>query len=373
LYSGTLYEEIKITICFDRRFHKQLLEIIINKEVNLGEEMYSRIIGIILICIVFVSILEAEINFTISERIEYNDNVFELSDKDIDKFDSGDSTFKFVDTSDDMIMHTSFSAKTFTKVKKQIINYSVKMNYSQYINNSEKSKISLLTMVGHKNKKFKTSLYYGYYPGNYSRKYKDNDGTQLYEKYEYDKIMLKFKSQYRIMKNDYSGIYFKYEEYTYNQYFTEYDGSGLTYGIDWKHSFSTFYLTSYYRFKIYECDRANENTDASYEDDNYGIEFLQKKVKLGRKWSIRPFFSFAVRNRFYKTENENDEYHCSRNDTNNLLNIGSYFHISETLTMKFRYEHEYRKSSSDIKDNISDTKEYLQDGISLEIEYNFSL
>jgi hypothetical protein len=56
----------------------------------------------------------------------------------------------------------------------------------------------------------------------------DKNGTEEYEKFQYEKDMYKLSFSYPISKHHTPKLYIKYENYCHNKYFVEYDGTALT-------------------------------------------------------------------------------------------------------------------------------------------------
>ncbi len=327
--------------------------------------------------------LFAEFTISADSDFEYTDNVFQLSSKDKGRFDRGESAFDFIETRDDFIMRPSVSFGYNYQGKGFTLEPSISGTYEHYYNNTDKSTYNMLVKMSSEirlSKDYRLTLAgsYGYYPENWLRDYLD-DETDAYQKFEYDKNMYKFEPYLKMWRKFFIMPYFKYEQYYYNEYFTEYDGDAMTTGLGLKYAFNTFYMKVYYHFRDYECDSNPEGAvdsddagDASYESNIYFVEFENKRVAISRHRYIRPFFSFRYEQRYYQTE-VYDKFHSGREDSKYTVKFGSDFYLFDNWEFKLSYTHIYRKAESDVYENLNDYKEYQEDRFTLGVKYNFDL
>jgi len=358
--------------------------------------MIFRKLFLVLSGVLWVICLNAgDLSFTLESSFSYDNNVYELSDEDLTDYDEGLQDFNYIDTSDDLTCTNSLRLRYGIEKKKHEFFFSFTPEYSYYTSNPDKSAFSFLASAGLISKINDVTLSYGYYPDNYLRKYTDNDGTDVLEKYDYEKSLYKLSGNLRFLKNSYFLYYSKYEQYYYNKFFTEYDGDAYTLGAGYKHSFNSFYLELMYYYKNMETDNhisdASDVTDwskmenfrdASYESNILSVSFLNKKVGLGKKVSIRPYLTYDIEMRYYNTDlpvsyyedvdthYDIDQIHSSRKDEIYDLTLGTEAILKDNFNITLDYKHTYRKVSSDNKD-LAEIKDYQRDRVTLGFKYDF--
>ncbi|MBI9031795.1 hypothetical protein JEZ13_07335 [bacterium] len=310
--------------------------------------------------------LFAEISINFSNKSTYSDNVFQLSDGDLDIHDSG-SGFDYIETSDDIINSTSLSIYSRNQVGKIRYDFYVRGTYDAYLKNSDKSKPSISTGFGINTRNFNSSIMYGYYPDSYVRKYRDKDGTQEYEKFEYDKNLYKVDAEYRFTRKAYLLGYLKFEQYYHNEYFTEYDGDAITPGLGLKYSFSELYLEGWYYYRNYETHEEitpdDEISDQSYESNIYTARLRMKKIRT-KKFDYRPVFDFSYEKRYYDGW---DKYHNGREDDTITINPWVKFYFTDYLNITLDYTSKIRNVSSSSQ-SVEDSKSYQENQMSISFE-----
>ncbi len=321
------------------------------------------IVGVLLLSL---TIALAEISMTFTNEVSYSDNVFQLSDDDLDQHDAGQD-FDYIETSDDLINKAKLSIYSRNQVGKVRYDFYVRGTYDQYLKNNDKSKPSISTGFGLNTRSFDTSIMYGYYPGNYVRKYKDKDGTQNYEKFEYDKNLYKLDAEYRFTRKAYLLAYLKFEQYHHNEYFTEYDGDAITPGIGLKYSFSELYLEGWYYYRVYETHDEilpdDEISDQSYESNIYSASIRMKKIK-GKNFDYRPVFDFEYEKRYYDGW---DKYHNGREDDTITINPWIKVYLTDYLNITLDYTSKIRNVSSESQ-SVEDSKTYQENEMSITFE-----
>jgi len=313
--------------------------------------------------------LSATIDFETGATFTYDDNVFNLSDSDLDHFDDG--SFDWAETSDDFVTGAWLRVQRQFQVGDVYLTPVVKGAYSLYTSNGDKSTGSMLAGVQTDWRKLSVNAYYGYYPHNYLRTY-DED-------YTYDKNMYKLDGSYRIFRKDWVQLYGKYEQYCHNKYYTKYDGDAITTGIGWRHSFQTFYLKAMYYYRTYNCDgetnldEGGEESSADYDADIFELNFNNKKVEIARNRYIRPYINFSFEHRCYQTNDYTDDTHAGREDKKYNVAFGSEFLLWKDIELTAEYNHVYRKVSSSVNSNLPNKKDYIANELSLGVRYSFSL
>ena len=350
--------------------------------------MFKKNYIIIFIVFSFVQIFSQSLE--IDYESFYSDNVFELSDKDLTKFENGLPEFDYINTSDDFINAISLRTNLEKKIGGLRLRLLIKPKYSYYLSNNDKSSFSFLTGLLSSYDNYDLNFYYGYYPDNYLKNYEDRDGSQELEKYDYKKNLFKVTANRKFWKKNYALLYSKFENYFYNKYFTEYDASAYTLGIGYKRIFDTFYLKLFYYYRNLETDNHINNAaaisdlsqyegyrDASYESNSYSIELKNKKIDLSDNLELRPIISYRFTQKFYVTDlpieyqDDNiDQIHSTRVDETYYLKINFIFYLNDKTEIGLNYDHEYRSTSSDYS-SLSDIKDFTQDSIG--ISYNYRI
>ena len=323
------------------------------------------------------------LELTIGASFGYNDNIFSLSDYDMDRFEAGNPIFDFVETADDLIINPSMRARypifsgdfTFTPY--------INANYYQYLNNTDKSNYSILSGLFNRYKDFNLNLYYGYYGDLYARDYIDREGTDEYEKFEYEKNLYRIYSYFSLTRYDTPLLYFQIEDYFYNQFFTEYDGRATTYGIGWRRSFPSFYLRLFYYYREFlpenvhyvldEVAIDDRITDPEYESNIYDIQFRNKRSNLFGDYDFRPYFGLRIENRYYKTmlPVQVAPFQSSREENRYRITLGCEFYLVKNLNIILDFKHYIRNTSSEYE-NLPRYKDYRQNVFSLDFEYTFN-
>ncbi len=315
--------------------------------------------------------LYSEISLTFTNSSSYSDNVFQLSDKDLDAHDAG-TAFSYIETSDDLINNSSLSIYSRNQIGKVRYDFFVRGAYNAYLKNTDKANAAISTGFGIDSRNFNSSIMYGYYPDNYVRKYQDKDGSGDYEKFEYDKNLYKFDAEYRFTRKAYLLAYLKYEQYYHNEYFTEYDGDAITPGIGLKYSFSELYLEGWYYYRSYETHDEivpdDEISDQSYESNTYSVQLKMKKLKT-RKFEYRPVFDFRYEKRYYDGW---DKYHNGREDDTITINPSVKFYLTDYLNITLDYTSKIRNVSSESQ-SVEDSKSYQENQMSIAFELPIKL
>ncbi|MBN2829410.1 MAG: hypothetical protein JXR56_03700 [Candidatus Cloacimonetes bacterium] len=319
---------------------------------------------------------------------EYTDNVWHLSDYDLDRLEAGTENLPFVDTADDFIVNSDAKLyEEFRLNKKLRITPSVKFSYTSYMNNFEKSRGSILGGVDVGYKPLALELRYGFYPDNYPRDYRDNTnelypGTGEYEKFEYEKDLYKASLSWQALKKHRISGSFKYEKYLYNDYFLEYNGEAITGDLAWRGSFPGLYLDFSYGYRQFDTDddivslyndglsASDIPSDSSYESNLISAGLTLKKIKTSnKKLSYRPIIDFSLEKRFYQG---NDEYHAKREDSTITLSPSVVVYLGKNIDITLDYSYQSRTVESPYY-SVPRYKEYTANSVSLGFSFRYDL
>lgn len=336
--------------------------------------MKSSLLFLILLALIIP--LQARLTLDFASNFSYDTNVFQLSDYDMDRYEDGETTLSYIESTDDIIWDSSLKMQYQYRWNSLRIRPMVKAAASRYLSNQDKSNANLLGTLTLMHPKADLNLSYGYYPDNYLRKYKDKDGTELYEKFQYDKNMLKADAYLDVTRHESLYLYFKSEDYFYNRYFTEYDGTATTLGLGWRHSIPQFTLSGTYFYRDFESnagtDFTDDSGDAAYESNIYDIGITWKNWKpmiASNPVNIRPSFSLSWEDRYYQGT---DTFHNGRQDA--MLNIGAglLVPVHKNLDISLDLSHTVRNVSSNSL-SVPRYKEYKESSISLGFSYTIDL
>ena len=193
---------------------------------------------LILLIIIFTSLLAAQ-NFTfysdIALETKYNNNILNLSQNDLDRFESGSEPDKFsLETSDDLIT----SAKLELNLKHQLMAGHTQINkiaikYNKYLKNDFKSNYYLeLTLIQFLSRKLNFRMYCYYYPEIYINRYDSVlDSGTIFRDFTYSKNHYISKVNYQLNSKFQFNYRFGFSQLFYNEYFTEYDAENIENGI----------------------------------------------------------------------------------------------------------------------------------------------
>lgn len=336
---------------------------------------------IVLITFLIMTIKLMSLEVDLRVRTQYDSNPFLLSDSDQELFDNQDAQFSYIETRDDLLTSGFLKLEQqLWKARRKTITTDLKLDFQQYMNNSEKGFLAPQLRLSYDSYRFDFAIAYEYSPHHFVRQYIDHDGTEAYEKYIYDRNSYQLDTQYRVTKRNYLIFDFAFKQEYYNEFFTEYDAEIQEYKIGWKHSFKQYYLTGMYEYIDYKNDvptisealQAGYGRDASYESNVFSLSLRYKKIKLSKGKSFRPSFRGSIEQRYYQTEFDTliDPIHSGREDNITNLGISCDFYFFKFFDISLDYKHTYRKVDATYKD-LSETKEYTRDKVGLEFTYHW--
>lgn len=318
------------------------------------------------------------LQITLGTSLRFSNNVFSLSEHDLQRFDEGDDRFDFIKTTDDLIINPSLRIRYPIGSGNFTVEPYLNANYYQYVSNTDKTNYGVLTGLFNSYKNFNLNLYYGYYADIYVRNYfTETANPATDQKFEYDRNLYRLYSYFRLGRYETPQLYFQIEDYYHNEHFTSYDGRATTYGVGWRRSFPTFFLRAFFYYRLFEGSNITATDDPSYESNIYEIQFRNKRIELSGDYDFRPYFGFRYENRFFTREYNVDltdltDYQSSRNDRRYRFNFGSEFYLSENLDLILEYVYFLRDSTSEVNRNVARDKDYTEQSISIGFEYTFN-
>lgn len=337
-------------------------------------------IYIVILLLTVTSIAFADTKLNLRWGMMYDSNVFLLSDNDMERFENGQA-FSYIESSDDLIHNLNLRISNTYNYNSFRFSPFISTNYSLHTNNTDKNSYSLLLGSNNRWNKLSVNTSYGYYPQNYLRKYRDTDGTNMFEKFEYEKTMFRLTSSYNHSSLIQPLFYFKYEYYYHNKYFTEYDAPAYTTGLGWR--FFTPYINAdiMYYYRTYNCESDHKEIqyiidnekDASYNSNIYELKLRTKRI-YSTLTDYRIYANLRVEDRYFQADFPllTDPFHVGRNDVISMINIGSDLWFAKNLNFNLDFKYRFRNVSSDYE-NVIKSKEYDKYQISTSIEWSFDL
>lgn len=325
----------------------------------------KRMITLSCILLSLIISLNAESRIDLGMGLGYTNNLYELSDSDMDNFENS-SGFDYVETSDDFIQKLSLGYFYTYRSKDFRFSPSAKINSSFCLNNPDKNNVFLAGGFNSRYEKIQVDARYTFYPKNYVRMYKDSDGTGDLEKYTYEKNMYKISGEYIINKKISPGLYLKYENYYFNKYFTESDANAVTFGFGntWNNAWGD--LKTYYYFRHYINESDNEmmqeiienDKNSSYDSNIFEVKFTAKK-RYSTWFDYKPFICFTYRTDYYQTDLDvsTDPVHSGRIDHKYTINPGIEIFLLKNLNFRLDLVQDIRRVKSD-NVNLNDTKDF---------------
>ncbi len=356
-------------------------ELVINtKKVNTGRTAYRKskpFQPIIMITAFFIMWLAIPLTAQMSTSVElgstYTDNAFQLSEYDINRFETDNPELKFIKASDDVIIN----AKIFGAYDMQWhwwqIQPSLQVNGARNILNPDKQKIDVTTGLKISRKLGEFGIFYGYYPNVYLRDYIDTGGTNQLQAFEYAKNQYKANLKLKPFKKSTASLEFKREDYFYNKYFTEFDGAVDTWSLGWQQSLPTFYLDAEYAYRVYETDSGsiiNNSEDASYESNVYSFGLLMKKMPVDSQYPEllwRPELKLGYEQRYFQGS---DSWHAGRTDIINNTDASLQFYFGENWNFNLDYSHIFRNVDA-VSSSVRKYKEYSENRYGISARYQF--
>lgn len=313
--------------------------------------------------------LFAQMDVSVSIGANYSDNVFRLSDYDLQRFEDRHPNLEYARTTDDLSIKTKVDMAYAFRYKWYKIEPSITASFSQNVSNTEKWRKDVLARLAVVRYYWDAKLLYGYYPNIYVRDYVDTDGSGKLEQFSYERNLYRADLNVRPLKKTTLKANFRYEELFYNSYWTEYDGDAKTMGLSLRQNFPVFVLDAMYEYRIFDnWDKYPE--DSSYESNIYSGTLrlkdspLNSSKKDSPQWS--PSLSLSFEERFY---GGTDPKNARRIDKIYTTKAGLRFKISKQLNFTLDYSH-YLRNIDSPNASVRRLKPYSENQIEAMIKYN---
>ena len=165
----------------------------------------------------------------------------------------------------------------------------------------------------------------------------------------------------------------RYENYLYNQYFTEFDADATTWGLGIRHNFPVFTLQADYYFRVLDnrTDQGFQHDDASYESNKYSGLIRIRKMLLddakpkGPVW--QPALELSYEERFFQGL---DDWYGGRIDQIYTTTASLDFKLNKNWNINLDYSHVFRNIDSPSA-AVRRAKEFSENRLSAAVKYMF--
>lgn len=336
------------------------------------------------------------LDFDLKLSTVYDDNILRYSDYYLTKFENSEDSGRFhIQTSDGIILNTSLElSATFLLIGKNKTILACDLNPQFYLNNSIKNWTHYgLNLQQFVYKGISVNLSYNYLPSYYVRHYRDDDWADIfgytpesYQPFSFSKneYGIWIQNSFFKKKTTRLRLMIDYDEYFYNEHYTEYDCTNTTFGFRIYNTIrKKLKLDFGYRFCMSNAKGYDEPGELKETSDDSDPSSDEDEYYCAAKWSFNPIFkrssSFAVdflyRKSCYTTKHylELDKLHAGRTDYQYRLKLTYEIILLKSLRMSVFYV--WNKQDSDTKaeaniELVSREKDYLQNQYGLSFRYS---
>jgi len=314
--------------------------------------------------------LEAQLETSLTLQGTYSDNVFQLSEYDFERFEEDHPNLEYADTTDDLTLAAKIDLAYSMRYKWYRITPSLTGTLSQNVSNTAKQRRDALLRLKVERHYWNLTALYGFYPYIYVRDYVDTDGTNELEHYSYERNLYRGDLNIKPFSHSILKLHARYEQYYYNQYWTQYDGNATTFGLGWRQSFPVFIVEGMYHFRKFDNVNAGSR-DSSYESNLYSGNLRLKSMPLSESKPQSPTWypslALSYEERFFQS---NDDWYGGRTDKIYLTRAALNFDLDPRWNLKLDYSHTFRNVDSPVVAVIR-LREYGENRISAAVKYKF--
>lgn len=317
--------------------------------------------------------LNAQLEGELSLGLSYSDNVFQLSEYDLTRWDEQHQNLSYVETSDDLTLSTRIDLAYPIHYKWWKFTPSVSGTINQNLSNTDKHRQDTILRCRVDRHYWSFTTLYGYYPYIYYRHFKDSDGSQELEKYAYERNLYRAELTLRPHKNITSFANVRYEELYYNKYFTEADGHTITSELGARYDFPSFSLQGSYSYRDYSAEgwKDIDADDGSYQSNIYrGVLRLKAMPISGsstKNSSWQPYLELSKEDRFYQGDSS---WYGGREYYNTNTKAGVNVKLSPKWKLSLDYLHIFRNVDSP-NESVLRLKEFSENKLSATVKYKF--
>lgn len=312
----------------------------------------------------------AQLEIGVSLGTSYSDNVFQLSEYDLNRWDHSHPNLDYANTTDDLALDARFDLAWPIRYQWWKFIPSVTAKISQNLSNPDKQRQDALFRLRVERYYWNFTALYGYYPENYVRSYIDTDGSQRLEKFSYARNLYRGDLNLKPFKNTTLQLHGRYEQYYYNEFWTEFDANATTLGLGARYAFPAFSLSANYRYRIFDNHR-HDAEDGSYESNRYSGNIRLKSTPLDNDKPSGPSFypelTLSYEERFFQSL---DPWYGGRADFIYNTSAALNFEIEPRWNLKLDYSHAYRNVESPVEE-VRRAREYSENEVSATVKYSF--
>ncbi|HNV92759.1 MAG TPA: hypothetical protein P5518_00975 [Candidatus Cloacimonas sp.] len=328
------------------------------------------IIMLLSLCL-FLGFIDIDAQITASVKIgaTYSDNVFHLSEYDINRFDDHHPNLDFVDTMDDLTLSTRIELGYPMSYRWWKFTPSITSTLSQNISNEDKYRYDWAAKFRVDRYYWNCSIQYASSPYIYFRHFIDTDGTKELEKYNYSRDTFRGDLAVKPFPKTTLKADLRYDIYRYNEYFTEADGKAFAEELGVSYKFPYFTIEGSYAYRDFSCDKRIENKDCSYQSNTYKGKIVLPKMPLESKSETlwQPSLTLNYEQKYYQG---GGSWYGGRADYTYTLSAGMNILFSPKWNLSLDYSHLFRNVETD-NESVLRLKEYNENRLSAALRFKF--
>lgn len=342
---------------------------IIHRRINRRVRYFRPIIMMFILLMTIPMLLSAQLTGFATFSAAYTDNLFQLSDYDMDRFDQNASTLDYVDTTDDASLNARIELGYPISYRWWKFTPKVGGTIAQNISNTDKYRRDAYGALSIDRYYWDLDMKYTYSPYIYYRHYNDDDGSDELEKYSYSRNQYDLSGAYRPLRELRIKGKLRVQDYYYNEFFTEADGRATTYELGAAYQFPIFTLDAAYAFKQFDNDPPAGEDDSSYDSNIYKGKLTLQRMPLSDTGTTtwQPYLAINYEQRYFQGTGN---FHNARADYIYNLSTGFGFRFSPTWNLSLDYTHIFRNVDSSSSEVLR-LKEFSENRLSSTLRYNF--
>lgn len=315
------------------------------------------------------SVLNAQMSGSVALSASYSDNAFQLSEYDLSRYQDNHELLSFVKTTDDMTLGTRIELAYPLQYRWWKITPSVIGNINQNVSNTEKYRRDATVKLRVDRYYWNLSAQYAYHPHIYFRDFNDSDGSDELQNYSYSRNLYRADLAVKPLRTTTLKANFRIEDFSYNQFFTEADGTAYQGGLGVSHRFSTFTIDTGYDYRTFDNQNLIDNDDASYDANIYHGKITMPRMPVSEDGNTfwQPSLGLNYQQRFYQGSGS---WYGGRADYLYTMNAGFLWIFSPKINLSLDYSHISKSVESD-NASVLRLKEYGENRFSAALNYKF--
>lgn len=315
------------------------------------------------------SLLNAQLTGSVELSGKYSDNVFQLSENDLNRFDQDSSLLNFAETTDDLSLATRIELNYPLKYRWWKITPSVIGSITQNVSNTEKYRRDATFKLKVDRYYWNLSAQYAYNPHIYFRDFRDTDGIGVNADYSYSRNIYRVDLGVNALKNTTLKGSYRIEDFYYNEYFTEADGQAVSSVVGISQHLAAFTLDAGYEYREFSNDNLVDDDDSSYESNIYRGKITLPKMPLSDvgKTTWQPHLGLTYEQRYYQGDGS---WYGGRADLTYTISTGFTMFLNPRWNLSLDYSHIFRNVLSD-NQSLLTAKEYGENRIGTALRYKF--